>query len=107
MSVQQEHFSIYSKHRLLIPEGKVVLGCDDDKPILLEVGKRYNIDNSYFSYTKRVDLTLNQISHGSLYIVIVKDIKLDISYDDDKIKILKPDRQFLTKVTHYFQGVPE
>merc|ERR1711981_485967 len=104
VSAQKEHFSICSKHRLLIPEGCVGLAWDNGKPILLDSGKIYNIDSQYFKYNSFVDLKSDVISHGSLDIVIVRDGKLGISYDDGELKILKPSRHFLPKATHYFQG---
>lgn len=101
---RKEHIAICSKHRLLIPEGKVGLAWDNGKPILLDSGKIYNIDSQYFSYAKSVDLTTEHITHGSLDIVIVNDGKLGISYDDGELKILPPNRHVLPKATHYFQG---
>ena len=104
VDAQKEHFAVCCKHRLLIPEGKVGLAWDNGKPILLDSGKLYNIDSQYFRFSKSVALTSEIITHGSLDIVIVKDGKLGISYDDGELKVLKPDRHFLPKATHSFQG---
>jgi len=37
-----------SKHRIVIPSGKVGLAWDNGSPMLLETGRTYNIDSPTF-----------------------------------------------------------
>jgi len=99
-----ELISICAKHRILVPAGKVGLGWDRGKPVMLEAGKIYNIENQYFKYSGSKPVTEELITHGSLQVVTVKAGKLGISFDDGQLDILKPGRHFLAKPTHYFQG---
>lgn len=43
-----EEIKIGSKHRIVIPSGKVGLAWDNGSPILLETGRTYNIDSPTF-----------------------------------------------------------
>eukprot|EP00750_Incisomonas_marina_P032287 INCI910.1.p1 GENE.INCI910.1~~INCI910.1.p1 ORF type:complete len:713 (+),score=132.37 INCI910.1:127-2139(+) len=99
-----EHINICSKHRIVVPSGKLGLAFSRGKAKVLNPCQVYNVDSPYFTYSGSVSLSQNQIIHGDIKIIMVQDGKLGISFDDGQLKILTPGRHILDRPTHVFYG---
>jgi regulator of protease activity HflC (stomatin/prohibitin superfamily) len=99
-----EYIAVGSKHRIVIPAGKIGLAWDNGKPVILEHGDVYNISSPYFKYVKSVNLTAPVIVHGAIKIITVREGVFGVSYDDGVMRILQPGRHNLVKGTHTFAG---
>lgn len=99
-----EHIRVGSKHRIVVPSGKVGLGWENGSPLLLETGKTYNIDSPTFSYAGSQALNAAVIKHGSVNIVTVKQGQAGISYDQGVLNVLPTGRHMLTGATQLFAG---
>ena len=99
-----EHINICTKHRIVVPSGKLGLAFSRGKAVLLNPCQVYNVDSPYFTYTGSVPLSQNEIIHGDIKIIMVQNGKLGISYDDGQLKILVPGRHVLDRPTHVFNG---
>jgi regulator of protease activity HflC (stomatin/prohibitin superfamily) len=100
----EEHIACGSKHRVIVPAGKLGLAWDAGRPVTLEPGTVYNIDSPTWEYSGSVAVTQPVIQHGSLKLVTVKDGFVGISFSDGRLTILPPGRHILDKPTHAFAG---
>lgn len=100
----EEHISVGSKHRILVPAGRIGCAWQDGEPLFLEPGRVYNIDSPRFSYVNSVSAVDNIITHGRLKLVTVREGNVGITYDDGKLVILPPGRHSLTKATQFLAG---
>ena len=99
-----EYISVGSKHRIVIPDGKIGLAWDNGKPTILKHGEVYNISSPYFRYVKSVELTSPVIVHGAIKIITVREGVFGVSYDEGVMSILEPGRWVLSKGTQSFAG---
>jgi regulator of protease activity HflC (stomatin/prohibitin superfamily) len=99
-SLSDEYVNAGTRHRILVPAGKLGLGVEAGEPQLLEPGKVMLRNSALFKYAGSVDITQSIISHGSLSIVTVRDGQFGISYRDGVIELLRPGRHTLASATH-------
>jgi regulator of protease activity HflC (stomatin/prohibitin superfamily) len=99
-----EHIACGSKHRVIVPNGKLGLAWDCGQAVILEPQKVYNIDSPTWSYVNSVPITTQVIYHGGIKVVTVREGFAGISFDDGKMVVLTPGRHMLTKTTHVFSG---
>jgi len=99
-SASDEYINAGTRHRILVPRGKLGLGIEEGEPELLEPGKIVLRNSALFKYQGSVDITQPVINHGSLSIVTVRDGQFGISYRDGVIELLKPGRHTLASATH-------
>jgi len=99
-----EHIACGSKHRVIVPNGKLGLAWDCGQAVILEPQKVYNIDSPTWSYVQSVPITTQVIFHGGIKVVTVREGFAGISFDDGKMTVLPPGRHVLTKTTHIFSG---
>ena len=98
-----EYISVGSKHRIVIPDGKIGLAWDNGKPTIFKHGEVYNISSPYFRYVKSVELTSPVIVHA-IKIITVREGVFGVSYDEGVMSILEPGRWILSKGTQSFAG---
>lgn len=103
-SSTDEHIACGSKHRVIVPNGKLGLAWDCGQAVILEPQKVYNIDSPTWSYVNSVPITTQVIFHGGIKVITVREGFSGISFDDGKMTVLPPGRHFLTKTTHIFSG---
>jgi len=99
-SLSDEYACAGTRHRILVPSGRIGLGLEAGEPLLLEAGQVHLRNSALFQYKGSVDITQQVISHGSLNIVTVRDGQFGISYKDGVIKLLDPGRHTLDSATH-------
>jgi len=61
-----EHITAGSKHRIMVPAGKVGLGWEVGEPVVLEPGRVYNLDSPTFRYAGSKSAVEPVIVHGRL-----------------------------------------
>lgn len=103
-NVTDEHISIGSKHRIVVPQGKVGLGWERGAAKLLDPGMVHCIDSPFWSYSGSRHVTEPVIRHGGMTMVIVKQGSVAITFEDGVLTILSPGRHVLTKATHVHSG---
>lgn len=84
-----EHINVGSKHRIVVPAGRVGLAWNEGEPLLLDPGRTFNIDSATFRYTGSKSVVEPVIVHGRLKIVTVKQGSAGISYDDGRLVVLE------------------
>ena len=99
-----EHIECGSKHRVIIPAGRLGLAWDRGAAVVLEPETFYNVDSATWSYAGSVPITQQVIIHGGLKLVTVRQGFVGISFDDGKLAVLEPGRHVLVKTTHAFSG---
>jgi regulator of protease activity HflC (stomatin/prohibitin superfamily) len=104
VKARQEYICVKSKHRVTVPAGRVGLAREKGVPQILDSGRTIFIDSPMFEYVKSVPLSEELIRHGSIKIVMVKEGKLGVSFDDGVLAILGPGRHVIRKATHTFSG---
>jgi hypothetical protein len=57
-----EHISVCSKHRIVVPSGKLGLAFSRGKAVLLNPCHVYNVDSPYFTYVGSVALSQTSVS---------------------------------------------
>jgi regulator of protease activity HflC (stomatin/prohibitin superfamily) len=100
----EEHIACGSKHRVIVPAGKIGLAWETGSPVLLDPGQVYNIDSPTWVYVGSVPITLPVVQHGSLKLITVRQGFVGVSFEDGKLDILAPGRHILSKPTHAFAG---
>jgi len=75
-----EHIECGSKHRIMVPAGKVGLAYDGGRAILLQAGRMVNVDSATFKYMGSRSINEEVIIHGSLTLVTVRGGKHGISF---------------------------
>jgi regulator of protease activity HflC (stomatin/prohibitin superfamily) len=103
-SSTDEHIAVASKHRVIVPSGRLGLALEKGQPICLEPGEIYNIDSPTFEYRGSVDVSQRVITHGSLKVVIVQQGAVGIEYNGGVLNILAPGRHILPDPRQVFAG---
>jgi len=93
-----------TRHRVVVPAGKIGLAKEAGEPLLLEAGNTFLKVSGTFEYTRSIDLSQQLITHLSVNIVTVRDGQYGISYDDGVLEILHPGRHILARPTHIPAG---
>lgn len=75
-----EHIEIASKHRILVPAGRIGLAYNDSRAITLDSGSVFNIDSPTFKYVGSRDIADEVITHGSTKIITVRGGQYGISF---------------------------
>lgn len=75
-----EHIEIASKHRILVPAGRIGLAYNDSRAITLDSGAVFNIDSPTFKYVGSRDIADEVITHGSTKIITVRGGQYGISF---------------------------
>jgi len=68
-----EYIRAGTRHRIIVPRGKLGLALERGEPVLYEPGSTHLVNSALFEYKGSVDITQQVIEHGSLKIVTVKD----------------------------------
>ena len=68
-----EYIRAGTRHRIIVPRGKLGLALERGEPVLYEPGSTHLVNSALFEYKRSVDITQQVIEHGSLKIVTVKD----------------------------------
>ena len=84
-----EHISVGSKHRIVVPAGRVGLAWNAGEPLLLDPGRIYNIDSPTFRFVGSKSVVEPVIVHGRVKLVTVKQGSVGVSYDDGRLVILE------------------
>jgi regulator of protease activity HflC (stomatin/prohibitin superfamily) len=100
----EEHIECGSKHRVIVPAGKLGLAWDRGQAVILEPERIYNIDSATWSYAGSVPITQLVIQHGGFKVVTVREGFAGIAFEDGKLTVLPHGRHVLTKTTHSFSG---
>lgn len=100
-----EYINSCSKHRILIPMGKVGLGWRKNEAILMEANKAYFIDDADFKYQGSVSLLQEQIEHGAFKIITVNKGLVGVAFDDGALTILQPGRHIVDRETFNFSAM--
>jgi len=103
-NLTDEYVSAGTRHRILVPRGKLGLAFEQGEPLLYEPGSLHLVNSSLFSYKGSVDITRQVIEHGSLKIVTVKDGQVGITYANGVLRLLQTGRHVITDATHVLAG---
>mmetsp|Transcript_37908 Transcript_37908/g.55878 ORF Transcript_37908/g.55878 Transcript_37908/m.55878 type:complete len:656 (+) Transcript_37908:75-2042(+) len=99
-----ENVSILSKHRIMVPVGRIGLAWDGGDALLLNSDQVYYIDNNLFKYVGSVDILDEVIEHGSIKIITVNEGLLGIAFDDGELHVMEPGRHIIDKATFMFSA---
>ena len=103
-SLTDEYITAGTRHRIIVPRGKVGLALEQGEPVIYEPGSMHLVNSHLFEYKGSVDVTQQVIEHGSLKIVTVKDGQVGITYKDGVLKLLETGRHHITAETHTLAG---
>lgn len=103
-SATKEYVAIRSKHRVMVPTGRLGLAWDGGDATLLTSERVYYLDNNLFRYVKSVDILDAVIEHGSIKIITVNEGLLGIAFDDGQLRVLPPGRHVIDKATFMFSA---
>jgi len=93
-----------TRHRIVVPRGKLGLALEQGEPVLYEPGTVHLVNSPLFRYVGSVDVTQQVVSHGSLKIVTVKDGQVGITYNNGALELLKTGRHTIGAATHVLAG---
>ncbi len=106
-----EHLEVGSKHRVVLPAGRLGLAWDSGRPIILEPLPQGQgaplalcIDNPAFRYQVSVPATQQVILHGSLKVITTRQGFVGLAFKDGVLECLPPGRHVLDKASHAFGG---
>jgi len=103
-SLSDEYICSGTRHRILVPNGKLGKGLEAGHPVLLEPGKLHLKNSPLFQYKGSVDINEQVIQHGSIQIVTVKEGQFGVTYNSGVIQLLEPGRHTLEDATHVLGG---
>eukprot|EP01138_Halocafeteria_seosinensis_P003298 gb/GECG01003373.1/.p1 GENE.gb/GECG01003373.1/~~gb/GECG01003373.1/.p1 ORF type:complete len:320 (+),score=22.05 gb/GECG01003373.1/:1-960(+) len=76
----KEHIYLGSKHRIIVPAGKIGLGVERGESLFLEAGKTYNICSSTFRLEKFANATDEHVSLGARHRIVVPAGKIGLGF---------------------------
>jgi regulator of protease activity HflC (stomatin/prohibitin superfamily) len=103
-SLTDEYIYAGTRHRIVVPRGKLGLAFEQGEPVLYEPGSIHLVNSPLFSYKGSVDITKQLVQHGSLKIITVKGGQIGITYNDGKLELLETGRHIITAATHVLAG---
>jgi len=103
-SLSDEYVFAGVRHRILVPRGKIGLAMEAGEPFILDPGAIHLKHSPLFQYKGSVDITQQQIVHGSLTIITVRDGQVGITYKDGVLHLREPGRHVLESATHVVGG---
>jgi regulator of protease activity HflC (stomatin/prohibitin superfamily) len=103
-SLSDEYVSAGTRHRIIVPRGKLGLALEKGEPVVYEPGSMHLVNSEVFEYKGSVDVTSQVITHGSLKIVYVKSGQVGISYNSGVLELLQTGRHHITAETHTLAG---
>jgi regulator of protease activity HflC (stomatin/prohibitin superfamily) len=103
-SLTDEYMSAGTRHRIIVPRGKLGLALEQGEPVVYEPGSMHLINSPLFEYRGSIDVTNQVIMHGSLKIVIVNSGQVGISYNNGVLELLPTGRHHITAETHTLSG---
>jgi len=103
-SLTDEYVAAGTRHRIVVPRGKLGLALEQGEPVIYEPGSTHLVNSALFEYKGSVDVTKQVVEHGSLKIVIVKDGQVGITYNSGVLELLQTGRHHITAETHVLAG---
>lgn len=103
-SLTAEYVFAGTRHRIVVPRGKLGLALEKGEPLIYEPGSMHLVNSAFFEYKGSVDVTQQVVEHGSLKIVTVKDGQVGITYNDGVLELLQTGRHHITSQTHILAG---
>lgn len=103
-SLTDEYVCAGTRHRIVVPRGKLGLALEGGEPVLYEPGSVHLVNSALFEYRGSVDVTQQLVEHGSLKIVTVKDGQVGVTYDNGALELFKTGRHTITNATHTLAG---
>ena len=100
-----EYLRVGSKHRVLLPSGRLGLAWISGQPLILEPSSDpLCFDSATFRYDGSVSATQQVIRHGSLKIAVVRMGFVGVAFRDGVLDVLQPGLHRLSAPTHSFSG---
>jgi len=103
-SLTCEHLNAGTKHRILVPSGRIGIYEENGVPGFLQAGRPFYYDSPTFKYHKSYDLTEPRIEYNSLKIITVKEGHVGIVYDEGCCLAYKKGWHVFDKPTQKFAG---
>lgn len=103
-NLTDEYIFAGTRHRIVVPRGKLGLALERGEPVIYEPGSLHLVNSPLFEYKGSVDVTNQVVTHGSLKIVIVKDGQVGITYNNGVLELLQTGRHHITAETHILAG---
>ena len=103
-SLTDEYITAGTRHRIIVPRGKLGLALEQGEPVVYEPGSMHLVNSPLFQYQGSVDVTQQVVKHGSLKIVTVNDGQVGITYNDGVLELFQTGRHTITAETHILAG---
>ena len=103
-TLTDEYVSAGTRHRIIVPRGKLGLALEQGEPVIYEPGSMHLVNSPLFQYKMSVDVTQQVINHGSLKIVTVNDGQVGITYNNGVLELFQTGRHTITAETHILAG---
>lgn len=106
-SASDEWIQVGSKHRILLPAGRLGLAWEGGSALILtpkDDNQPLYVDSATFRFERSISAIQQVIKHGGVKLVTVRQGFVGISFRDGVLDVLPPGRHSLTSPTHAISG---